>query len=149
MYQSIPVHCTVLFSIHQVHALYIIQVPIHQASSDPCPGRPSARCWGWGWGRGVRYWTISSQKNRSGSGGSGSAGTFTYIVHLQRRHTNNIKLCWFLKSQIDAAKTTIWLCSERPVLLCFSKIRYFLCICYPLRCKAQWRVPQLILKTCT
>jgi hypothetical protein len=41
MYLSIPVHCTVLFSIHQIQVRYLIQVPIHQASSDPCSGRPS------------------------------------------------------------------------------------------------------------
>jgi hypothetical protein len=50
-----PVYSPLFYSIHQMHIRYLIQVPIHQASSDPCPGRPSARCWGWGWGRGVRY----------------------------------------------------------------------------------------------
>jgi hypothetical protein len=70
---NVPVHtCTALYSTH-----YLIQVPIHQASSNPCSGKPSARRWGWG-GE-VRYRTSFSPKSRSGTGGSGSAGTFTYL----------------------------------------------------------------------
>ncbi len=53
MHQSILVQCTVLYSIHQIQLRHKIQVPIHQASSGTCSGRPSARCWGWGRGGGV------------------------------------------------------------------------------------------------
>jgi hypothetical protein len=89
---NVPVHtCTVFYSIHQIQVRYLTKVPIHQASSDPCSGRSSARCWGWGWGRGVRYWTLSSQQNRSGSGGSGSAGNF-----MEFKPAYHLFLGWYL-----------------------------------------------------
>jgi hypothetical protein len=52
-YQSI--HVLSLHPIHQIQVRYLVQVPVHQASSDPESGRPSARCWGWG--KVVRYKT--------------------------------------------------------------------------------------------
>jgi hypothetical protein len=54
---QVPVHtCTVPSSnTPDTGIRYLVQVPVHQASSDPESGRPSARCWGWG--KVVRYKT--------------------------------------------------------------------------------------------
>jgi hypothetical protein len=78
---NVPVHtCTALYSIHQVQVQYILQVPIHQASSDVQGGLLLVVGDGGGGGELGAENSFPPQRNRSGSGvvdqRLGAAGTF-------------------------------------------------------------------------